>query len=162
MDKNGKIFGKINLIDLLVIIALIAAVFGIGLRFISKAAADAKNETSFRYVIKVEGIRDYSIEALQKKGKLLEITSESDMGDIIEIKSEPQTRQHITDAGVAVEAEIPERYNAYITVDSKGKESDDKYFIGNEYELSVGTTMNVFTKYVNSSGRVTKVEKLEK
>ena len=34
IDKNGKVFGKINIIDLLVLIVLVAAIFVVGSRFL--------------------------------------------------------------------------------------------------------------------------------
>ncbi len=160
MDKNGKVFGKINIIDLLVIVVIIAAAIGISARFITNAAKDAKSVTDFSYVVKIEGVRNYTVNALEKMGKVSNIKTGELIGEITNVKSEPQTRQQIDENGRVVNAEIPERYNVYVTVSAEGKDSEDGYFVGGDIELSVGTTMTMATKYVNSTGRVTEIEKI--
>ena len=158
MNKNGKLFGKINIIDLLVLAAVLVLAVGIGARFVTSASENAKEKTSFEYVVKIEEVRKYTVDALLKKGIVSNPKTDEFIGEITDVTFEPSTKQHITAEGKAVNAEIPERYNCYVTVSAEGKESDMSYFVGSDIELSVGTTMTMATKYVNSSGKVISIE----
>ena len=57
IDNKGKLFGKINIIDLAVILLVIVAAAGICLRFVFDAAENVRNSVIFSYTVEVEGIR---------------------------------------------------------------------------------------------------------
>ncbi len=160
MDKNGKLFKKISIIDLFVILAIIAAIVGISARFVTSAAKNVREKILFSYVVEIEDIRMYTIEALNKKGIVTDIKGNSVVGKITNVEYEPMEVQSITADGRTVFAEKPEKYTALITVNAEGNESDSGYFVGDNIELSVGSTMSMTTKYVNSSGKVVSIEKL--
>lgn len=161
IDKNGKLFGKINLIDFFVVIAIIAAMVGISFRFVTTAAKNVKEKAHFSYVVEVEGIRMFTVDALNKKGTVTNIKDESIIGEITDVKYEQSETQAISADGKTVFVKIPERYTALITVEAEGNEGKDSYFVGNNIELSVGSTISMTTKYVNSTGKVVSIEKLD-
>lgn len=161
LDKNGKLFGKINIVDLLVILAVIVAVLGISARFITIAAENVRQKTQFSYVVEIDGIRIYTVDALNKKGIVTDINGETVIGEITDVEYKPKTVQSIKSNGESVFAEVPEKYTALITVEAEGNESDDGYFVGNNIELSVGSNIAMTTKYVNSTGRVVSIKKLK-
>ena len=158
LDKKGKIFGKVSIIDLFVIIVLAAAVIGISARFVSGAAKNAKEKVKFSYVVEIDGVRDYTINALNKKGKVIDLKGKSVIGEIKNVTFQPMKTQSFTSDGRMVFAEVPERYTVLVDIEGEGKESDNSYFVGNDVELSVGTTMSMTTKYANSSGKVKSIE----
>ena len=53
MNKDGRIFGKINIIDLLAALILIVALVGIGIRFTSSASKSVTDNTEFSYVVEI-------------------------------------------------------------------------------------------------------------
>ncbi len=158
LDKKGKIFGKVSIIDLFVIIVLAAAVIGISARFVSGAAKNAKEKVKFSYVVEIDGVRDYTINALNKKGKVIDLKGKSVIGEIKNVTFQQMKTQSFTSDGRMVFAEVPERYTVLVEIEGEGKESDNSYFVGNDVELSVGTTMSMTTKYANSSGKVKSIE----
>ncbi|MDD6735520.1 MAG: DUF4330 domain-containing protein [Clostridiales bacterium] len=161
LDKKGKIFGKISIIDLLVIIIFAVAAVGIGARFVTSAAKNAREKVHFSYVVEIDGVRKYTVDALNKKGLVTDLKSKSVLGEIKSVQSQPMKTQSVTSDGRMVFAEVPERYTVLVEVEGEGKESDSSYFVGNDVELSVGSTMSMTTKYANSSGKVKSIEKAE-
>ena len=158
MNKQGKIFGKINIIDLLAILVVVVAVVGIAIRFTSSASKNVTNKTEFSYVVELDDVRIYTVEALQKKG----ITTDKQgnvLGEITDVKYEPKTEQVILENGESKMVEKPERYTVYVTLKGNGKEASDAYFVGENTELSAGANIKMFTKYANCTGKVFKVEK---
>jgi len=161
MDRNGKIFGKINIIDLFVIIAILAAVIGFGARFLTIAAENVKEKVQFSYVVQVDGVRSYTVDALVKKGLVTDSKTKSIVGEIVNVEYKPFEESMLTASGERVTVEVPESYSVYVTVKSEGKESESGYFVGENIELSVGTTMSMTTKYVNTTGKVKSIEKID-
>ncbi len=161
MDKNGKIAGKISIVDILVIFLIIVVAAGIAARYGSSITDSVKSEKQFEYVIKVEGVREYTVRALEKMGKITDKKSEKDLGEIIDVTTEPATMQSTTVNGEIVNAEVPERYACYVKIRAKGKESADNYILADSTELSVGGTTDLYSKYVKTSGTIKSVTVVE-
>ncbi len=160
MDRNGNIKGKFNIIDLLVIILLAVVAAGIAVRYGSSITTAVKSDEEFEYVVKVESVRDFTISALEKKGKVTDKNSNLDLGEIVDVTVEPTEYQSTTADGRIIFAEQPERYTAYVTVRTRGKESDNSYITADSNELSVGRTTELYSKYVHTSGMIMNVTKL--
>lgn len=70
MDKNGKIGGKVSIIDILVVVLVVAVIVGIVARYGSSVTGAVKSNKQFEYVLKVESVRQYTVDALEKKARL--------------------------------------------------------------------------------------------
>lgn len=160
MDKNGKIFGKINIIDLAAILIVILAIVGITIRFTSIAAENVNKKSSFSYVVEIEDIRMYSVNALNKMG-LATDKQGNVIGEITNVEYDKMQSQRVNENGEPVKVFKPERYVAKVTLQSEGKDTDSGYFVGENTELSVGSSLTMYTKYSNCSGKIVKVEKKE-
>ena len=160
MNKDGKIKGKFNIIDLLVILLIIAVAIGIAARFGSSVTTAVKSDEEFEYVVKVESVRQYTIDALQKKGKVTDKKSTLDLGEIIDVEYEKTKFTSSTADGRIVDASQPDRFTAFVTIRTRGKESDNSYITADSNELSVGRNTEIYTKYVHTTGMIMSVDKL--
>lgn len=161
MDKNGKIFGKISIIDLFVIILAAAVVIGIGIRYGSKITTAVKSSEEFECTIKVSNVREFTVDALEQKGVITDKKSEIELGEIIFVESEPAEFESTTADGRIINTTLPERYNCTVTIRAKGKVSDEAYIMDDSNELSVGRTMDIYSKYVKTSGEIKSVKVIE-
>ena len=161
MDKNGKIAGKVSIIDILVIVLIIAVIAGIAARYGSKITKAVKSSEEFEYVLRVESVREYTVNALNRKGKITDKKSEKDLGEIIDVRVEDATLQSTTANGRVIRSELPDRYTCYVTIRSTGRESDENYILDDSTELSVGRNIDLVSKYVKTSGDIMSVEVIE-
>lgn len=162
MIKDGKIKGKLNIIDLLAVILALAVIAGIAVRFKSTVTTAVKSNEEFIYTIKVEGVRSYTVDALKKAGKVTDKKSELDLGEIVDVSVEPAKILSERADGKIVLASQPDRFTATVTVKTYGKESDNSYITADSNELSVGRTTDIYTKYVHTTGKIMSVEKINK
>ena len=160
MDKNGKIFGKINIIDLLAVLTVIIAVIGISVRFTSIAAENVKKKTDFSYVIEIEDVRIYTVNALEKMGIATDKQGNV-IGEITGVQYGEMEKQTVLDNGKSKKVFVPGKYTARVTLDATGKEAESGYFVGENTELSAGSSITMYTKHANCSGKIVKVEKKE-
>ena len=67
MDKNGKLFGKINIIDLLVIVIAVAVVAAVALKMTGHlGAVRSEAGTNITYTVRVEGVDREVYDNIQK------------------------------------------------------------------------------------------------
>ena len=161
MDKNGKIKGKVSIIDILVILLIVVVIAGIAARYGSKITTAVKSDKQFEYVLRVENVREYTVNALNKKGKVTDKKSEKDLGEIVDVQVENATQQSITASGEVKNPETPGRYTCFVTIRATGKESDDNYILNDSTELSVGRNIDLYSKYVKTSGDIKSVTVLD-
>lgn len=160
MDKNGKIFGKINIIDLAAILIVILAIVGITIRFTSIAAENVNKKTNFSYVVEVENIRTFGVDALEKCGTVTDVHGNI-LGEIKDVETRDMDVQIINEDGKSIKIAVPERYVSRVTIECEGKDTDAGYFVGENTELSLGAGISIHTKYTNCSGKIIKIDKIE-
>lgn len=161
LDKNGKIGGKVSIIDVFAIIVLVAAVLGIAFRFVADPAKSAKQRVKLSYVVEINGVRNFTVNALNKQGAVIDAKQKCLVGEITDVSSRPQKIEQFDADGNVVYAEVPSKYTVDVTILSEAKESENGYFVGNDTLLSVGSDISIATKYVNSSGRVKSIERID-
>lgn len=164
MNKDGKIKGKFNIIDLLVILLIIAVIAGIAVRYGSSVTKAVKSDEEFEYTIRIESVRQFTVDALQEtmdtESHLTDKKSTIDLGIITDIKSEDTKLLAEKADGTMVYAPQEDRKTAYVTIRTRGKESDNSYITADSNELSVGRHTEIFSKYVHTSGLITSVKKV--
>lgn len=161
MDKNGKLFGKVSIIDLLVVLAVIVGIAGFSMRFLSDAAENVVEKTKFEYVVEIEDVRKFTVEALEKKGLVTEKKSGGIIGEIVNVESKPFEVKLAMSNGRLVNVDVPEKFVVSVTVVGEGNETAGGYYIGENVELSVGSTVTMASKYANSTGKVKSIKIIE-
>ncbi len=161
MDKNGKLFGKLSIIDLGFILIVIAVVIGAYMRFSSGAGKIVTTPTTFEYVIKVSNVRQFTVDALSKKGQITDKKYEKVLGEITDVRIEDAHMESVRADGEVVDTILPERYTCYVTVRSDGKEGENGYFNAQNDEISIGRSMALYTKYVATSGGIESIDIVE-
>ncbi|MCH5186160.1 MAG: DUF4330 domain-containing protein [Oscillospiraceae bacterium] len=161
MDKNGKIFGKVSIIDIGFVLVIAAVIFGAYMRFSSGAGKLVTTPTKFEYVVKVSNVRQFTVDALIKKGYITDKKYEAVLGEIVDVKVEEAHMESVTAEGEVVDTALPERYTCYVTIRSDGKEGQNGYFNAKNDEISVGRNLNIYTKYVSTSGGIESIRILK-
>ncbi len=64
LDEKGRLFGKINIVDLLIVVIIIAAIAFIGLKYVLPAREDAQSGQPVTMVLYAESSKKYVVENL--------------------------------------------------------------------------------------------------
>lgn len=165
MNKDGKIRGKFNIIDLFVIILIIAVITGIAVRYGSSITNAVKSDEEFEYTIRIESVRQATVDALLETkntgSHLSDKKGTVDLGEVVNITEPIPAKIYSEKAdGTMVYAEQEGRYSVEVTIRAHGKESDNSYVLADSNELSVGSMTEIYSKYVHTSGLITNVSKL--
>ncbi|MDD6484965.1 MAG: DUF4330 domain-containing protein [Clostridiales bacterium] len=161
MDKNGRIKGKFSIIDIAVIVLVIAVIAGIVIRFGSGVTSAVTSDVTFKYTVKVNGVREFTVKGLEKKGYITDKKSTEKIGEIQSVEVSEAKIQSTTANGTIEWSTLPDRYQCVVTIIADGRESEDGYLLNDTTELSVGRNVDLITKYVKTSGDIISVEVID-
>lgn len=160
IDEKGRLFKKINIIDLALVLIIVISVAATVYKFgFSKHKAVVNSDTKITYVVKVKAIRDVASNALNVGDNLYEKGTKKPIGKITDKKVvNAKEFVNMADGTLSKQAEIPERYDVYLTVESQGTQSDEGYFLDGNYQIGVFSSISFFTRTVDTTGTVTEIK----
>lgn len=140
IDNKGKLFGKVSIIDILIVVILLGGIAGIGLRFVKSGSTTTllKND-KVQVILFCPETPDYTVDPKNApQGSVVkDATTSNVFGSLKEIKSGPSVFFSPTATGEFVAASKEGFVSAYITAEGYGKYSSSGVVINN-VEYSVG------------------------
>ncbi len=159
--KDGKLFGKISIIDLAAILVVLVLIAGVAMRFSGNQAVSVSTGQAIECVVKVENVRMQTVNALQKGGAVFDQESKEYIGDITGVAEEPGTTMLLMENGEYREVPTEGRYNAYVTIAFTGSVSDAGYYTATNRQMSVGGTLEMNAKFSQCEGKIFSVRQVE-
>ncbi len=150
INEKGKLFGIINLVDLLIVIALILVVAAAGYKMLAKPVADVvAPEQEVSVVVRVRGAMPYLVDQLVKleEGERLIAGNDYVNGAIKSVEAIPYVITTTTADGPIVQVTDPVKKDVLITITSKGNPDAPIFKIGNQ-EVRAGRGFTFKTKRV--------------
>lgn len=152
---------KLNIIDLLVIIAIFAiiAVAVLKFAFIDKKSGLGVKQAykDLEYIVSINNIRSMTAEGFHIGDKIYDEKKGTYMGKIKDIKIDPYTTNEIKNTGEFVQAEKIGYYSVYLTIESTAVDKDSGYFLSGTLDLKINSEYEIVTKFVKTTVKVTDV-----
>lgn len=162
IDNNGRLFGKISVID--VVVLLLAVVLAAALYMKTHTMTHTSTETVYdtiTFTYFCPSMPEYVVDALRVGDELFDADNlpVGSLGEIVDIQYLPGTEYHTSDIGVAGYFPADECVDVLITVRGEGIITGDTYQINRVYPLGVNANRNYCTPYVLLKGIVASIEK---
>lgn len=147
LDKKGKLFGKINLVDLSVILIIIIAVAATYFKFNLSAHSDVtRKDADVVITLRAVNVRDFTVDAYEVGDKLYDTGNGKLLGEIIE-KTTTESMEHITKVdGTVVEQVLPERKNLVVKVKSAATVREDGVVLEGGKQLYLNQSNTLYTQ----------------
>ena len=161
IDKNGRLFGKISVIDLLVIavVAVIAAAVYVKNNAVPTGSGTVK-EQKIVFQIKAAGLEDYLTDAVRVGDKVYDANYSSGSGPVGKITQV----QVLNDPGLLLYEDMPDgtlpvievegTVDLLITVEGTGVSDGRSYTINRVYEVGVNASRTYRTNRATFVGSV--------
>ncbi len=156
MDKIK--IGKLNIVDIIVITLIILCVIFAVIKFLPESNDNVTEKANtFTYIVRVEGISETSEEMIKVGDKLFDKVSNSNIGEIIDVKVEPSKVIFEDTDGTISRVEMPTKIDLELKVETKGQVKNGEYIANGLIRILVGQTKEIKTKYWMASGIVTDI-----
>ena len=165
IDRDGRLFGRISVIDLLVIaaVAVIAAAVYVK-NNATPTGSGTVREQSITFQIQTVGMEDYLTDAIRVGDKVYDTNYSSGSGPVGEITQV----QVLHDPGIALEEnmqdgtapqiEVEGTVDVLITVRGSGVSDGRSYTINRVYEVGVNSARTYRTNRASFNGTVVDIE----
>lgn len=159
LDEKGRVFGKISVIDLVVVLVLVVAgAWFAYAKFGRNLEADvAARQQPIEYTIIVPTLRPTTAEALAMGGSVFEFKTGANIGTIRGVKTEPCEVWTIIGDGTWLKVKDDGKVDAYVTVSSTARVGEDTITV-NGVEVRVGLSLGIKTKWAQVNGHILTME----
>ena len=148
IDEKGRLFGLISVIDIIVLIVAAVIVVAVITKFsVKDNPLTSANTVQVFYSIKVPAIRGNTANHIHPGDKVFLTETDTFMGTITDISITPAESIELVADGTYVISEVPERYDATLTIESQCTISSGRYFAERSIELNVSAEYWISTKY---------------
>ncbi len=159
INNEGKLFGKISIVDFAVVLCIVIAAAAIGVKFIFPKSI-GKNIKTCEYTITIQNIREESVEAIKESiGQSWYDVNKVEVGKIKEIISiSPFEGNVYKNDGTVIRAEQPGRYKMEIRMEGTAAKGNCAAMLGGKREVMHGSHLTVASKEIACEVLVTDIE----
>ncbi len=159
IDKKGKLFGKVSIIDLLIILVII--VIGILASKVLMSSNDSKALDTIYYTVEFKEVNQDFIDEIKKDTPVFDAIKYKAIGRVDNYEVKPFTRilkDH--EEGAFREVEVEDKYNVYLKVKADAVLTESTISVNN-YEIRIGKKVPIKGKGFIGETYVTGLEIME-
>lgn len=147
IDNKGRLFGKINIVDLLIVLLIVTAIGATVYKFGFSAHSDVnESDLKIEYVLKTRGVREFTSNSINPGDEIYDEETDDFIGIVTDVRKE-EAMDFITKADGTIEyVPKPERYDVFITVESDARFIGGGYFAGGTKEIGVFSNISIYSQ----------------
>lgn len=171
IDKKGKLFGKINIIDLCVILAVVIGIAGVAVSVYSIKnnasltdvfKSDKSEEVTLEVGLLLKEVRDITRDAIIVGDEVFTTTEdEISLGKIKKIQSEPSTRNILTFDGDVYNTVIPDKYDVTVYVETKATKNEKGYSLSKDVNILFGKYYEIKTTTIKTTPMISSIKEVK-
>lgn len=159
IDHNGRLFGKISVIDVLVLAVVVVLAAALYFKSNQTHTGTSVSNSDITYQVLASGVRNYVADAV-REGDLLydqDRSSGGTLGEIVTIEVLPSGKMAEFNDGTVETVPVADSVNLLLTIRGSGILSDGRYLLNRVYDLGVNSSRNFYTPYAQFTGVVTSI-----
>ncbi|HCW51623.1 MAG TPA: hypothetical protein DGR79_06115 [Clostridiales bacterium] len=137
IDSHGRLLGRFNVVNVLVVLAVIVAAAAGTHRLLTVEEEGLAETRTILLTFEVADVRQPSVDAVAVGENVAGYESQIPLGVVVEKWAEPHREPVATAAGQIVMAEVPGRYDLYIVVRAEGVVGPNAITVGRR-DLKIG------------------------
>lgn len=159
--ENKKIFGKINVIDILIILVAIVLVI-LAYLYFGKNVTQASTGKTYTFQYEMQNILKQTADSIKVGDKIYDNETNAYIGEVVNVEILPY-KQVIQDnqTNEFVTMEVPDRYLALITMQNTLIDTGNDLQTSDEYIVKVGKRVYIRGGIYAGSGYIVYIERQE-
>ena len=171
LDKRGKLFGKVSIVDLLIIVIFIVAIIGGFSAYQKLSGKTVLTENKgllqnsplgvLEVKMRIKDVRSFTTEAISIGDEVFANDTGKFLGTITDIKTEPATKLIYDKNGQAIHAEVPDKTDVIVTVHVPGSRLEGGYFTADNVQLVYDSTITIKTTRIQTTPFIETIQEIE-
>lgn len=171
LDKRGKLFGKVSIVDLLVILIVIVAILGGFATYHKLSGKTVLTENKgllqnsplgvLEVQMRIKDVRQFTTDAICVGDEVFANDTGKRLGEITDIKTEPAKKLIYDKNGQAVHAEVPDKTDIIITVHVPGSRLEGGYFTADNVQLVYDSSVTIKTPRIQTTPIIETIQEIE-
>lgn len=161
IDRNGRLFGKISVIDLIVVAVVLVMAFALYVKTNhNEITSTSTTNSTITYQMLVRGIRTYVADAVHVGDHVYDQDRNSgggSLGVITDIQIQDGGKLAEFDDGTVDTVPVEDGVDMLLTIEGSGLISEGRYVLNRVYDLGVNSSRNFCTKYAQFTGTITDI-----
>ncbi len=147
IDKKGKLFGKISIIDIIIVLVVVLAVAFVGYKFVKSGTTSTvfNKAQDVQMTFYVEEANDFTAKSINVGDNVVDFVQSTTIGKVTKVETAPSVAFSPTSDGKLVKASKEGYVSLKVTVEGKGTLggngltiSGNDYLIGQNYNVKLG------------------------
>ena len=149
LDNKGRIFGKVSLVDIVIVLLIVVLGGGFAYRQMSERLNQIMNPSDLMYVtIKESGVRHFLLDAVAVGDVMFRHLDRHALGTVVDIEVLPAMDFLHRHDGTVVLAEMEQRYTVVITLAAIGTINETGYFVNGVDHIAPGSEISLISNRV--------------
>ena len=159
IDKNGRLFGKISIIDVVVVLVVAVMALGLYVKSNTKNITASTEDEVITYQVMVNAIPDYMAEALKEGDLVYEDGVYGDsLGKVTDVEITEGDRLAGLPDGTLKMIPVEGTVNMLVTIEGRGIVDEGNYMLNRIYNLGVNSNRIFCTQYTQFTGMIVNIE----
>ena len=148
LDDKGRLFGRVSIIDLLVLVVAIVIIVAAYTKFnVFDSPASTTSTVAVTYTVRIPAIRSTNANLLRVGDSLYSLDTGTNVGVITNIEITEAIGPEFLVDGTIIEERIEDRLDVLLTVLAQCSHSNGRYYANRSFELNANAQERFFTKY---------------
>lgn len=160
IDNNGRLFGKISLIDVLAVLVVLALGAALYVKSNQPHTGASVPTQPITYQVRVDGAPAYLRDSIHVGDLVYDLNYESGgapLGEIVDIQESSGSRLAEFIDGTVAPAPVEGGYNLLLTIEGEGLVNEEGWFLNRVYSLGVNASRTYYSKYAEFTTTVTAI-----
>ncbi len=157
IDRNGRVFGKISVIDLLVVAVVLVMALALYVKTNhNEITSTTTSNVPITYQLLVRGVRTYVADAVQVGDSVYDPdrSSGGSLGKIVDVEVQPGAKLAEFNDGTVDTVPVEDGVDLLLTVEGSGIISQGRYILNRVYDLGINSSRTYCTMYAQFTATV--------
>lgn len=147
IDERGRVFGRVNLIDLMVVFGVVIAIILVYTTVTRQGKVlSVPEDKTIGYTVLIKEVRPEIADYIKKGDLVKKQTNQAPIGTIKQVSVKPALVVDFNGVDKRIATTSPVDKDVYVTIETKGRVGKDIIATGNEV-IRVGDSFPIVTKW---------------
>ena len=144
IDERGRLFSKVSVIDLGVLLLILLVIAGAFVQFrVIEPSGTVIEAAPIRYTLEITGVRDWTLNNIREGDTVF--SGDTAVGTVVGVSAIPHQVLVSGGDGGLWWGEVPERYVVLVEVSATATVRDGRYLVSRTIPMGVGNSPAIFS-----------------